>query len=151
MAFADSIRTPNLNAGTLAALIESQLCSFGSSTGGSVNKTADSVYTDLCSVTIAVAAGESVLLYGQSLLCHSAIGFEVGIRLYEGATPLGQYSEFVSKIASAAVEDTCCVFHILTPAAGNHTYSLKYVGTGGAGKTVFSASSEIYWFKFRTS
>lgn len=151
MARGDPLLTGNIDVSTLAGIVNGLLCSFDSDSEGLVSYDADTAWHTLCSVTAPVLAGQSVLLVGEGMLSHSDAGFETALGILEGASVLAYLERITMAGFVGGYQDSLTVFHILAPTVGNHTYTLSCNGSGGAGKTIYSASSRLYYLVFNTA
>lgn len=152
MAYADSIRTTNPTFENVANLIDGQLISWQSldvSTGAALAFTTTGTITG-ASITVSVAAGESVLAMFSSAASTSATltGVQIYIRM-DGSNVGSGFGYSRTFRGDTNGLDQMLTHHVIdSPAAGSHTYTLFL---SGPSSTTYIRAVKFSVIKFRNS
>jgi hypothetical protein len=145
MAYADSIRTKFARMNDVATLIEGQLISINESSSIGVISTTSTTYVAYtgASITLTVNSGEKLLVLYSANVSHGTSGARIIFDLYLDGTVTGSGlgAPWVSSRSDTnGIDAVATNYLISSPAAGSHTYTLRWLTTTG---TAYSFSHHM--------
>lgn len=146
MTYADdfNLRTSTATAEDVADAVDGLLTAYQQQLHGtaiSTTSTSSTVYTG-SSKTVTVADGEIVEIIAVLVCSHGSSGGVVALTVEEDGVNLGNSSRWYSPTADTSGNIGTVNFHqISTPAAGSHTYKIKW-NTVAAG-TAYSSKATL--------
>lgn len=131
MAYADSIRSATATMSTIASLIEGALTDINNVSVTASQTISSTTYTDATSTSqsVAVAAGESVILIFSGQFSAATANDEVGFQLLRDSTVLT--SKLMKCVGATDVKDGVLNW-IDQPSAGTYTYKIQFKNNTGA-------------------